>query len=270
MCRRAARGSAPTRASRRPPEARPSAARATSRRPRAPPGARRRGCRRARSRRRGSAAPGPRLWSARRPATRADSSTRSSGTAAYRALPPNAAASRRALAARPRAPRQSALPRARSTRSAASPAPPVMTTVIAPARYPITVVITSMAEPNAKTRERLVAGAADMIRRRGLSATSVRELAKHSGAPLGSTYHYFPGGKQQLATEAVEFAGDTIARTLDRALERGPLEGLRAFLATWRKTITSADFRAGCPVLARSEEHTSELQSRQYLVCRLL
>src|SRR5476651_2831590 len=25
-----------------------------------------------------------------------------------------------------------------------------------------------------------------------------------------------------------------------------------------------------CPVLARSEEHTSELQSRQYLVCRLL
>src|SRR3712207_7259590 len=25
-----------------------------------------------------------------------------------------------------------------------------------------------------------------------------------------------------------------------------------------------------CPVLLRSEEHTSELQSRQYLVCRLL
>jgi len=115
-----------------------------------------------------------------------------------------------------------------------------------------------MAEPNAKTRERLVAGAADMIRRRGLSATSVRELAKHSGAPLGSTYHYFPGGKQQLATEAVEFAGDTIARTLDRALERGPLEGLRAFLATWRKTITSADFRAGCPVLAVSIEDSAD------------
>src|SRR3712207_8882380 len=28
--------------------------------------------------------------------------------------------------------------------------------------------------------------------------------------------------------------------------------------------------RAGRPVPARSEEHTSELQSRQYLVCRLL
>src|SRR5438445_2862053 len=28
--------------------------------------------------------------------------------------------------------------------------------------------------------------------------------------------------------------------------------------------------RAGCPGAPRSEEHTSELQSRQYLVCRLL
>src|SRR3712207_7202374 len=27
---------------------------------------------------------------------------------------------------------------------------------------------------------------------------------------------------------------------------------------------------AGCPNIFRSEEHTSELQSRQYLVCRLL
>src|SRR5258707_10190815 len=29
-------------------------------------------------------------------------------------------------------------------------------------------------------------------------------------------------------------------------------------------------FRSPCSVRARSEEHTSELQSRQYLVCRLL
>src|SRR3712207_8995463 len=30
------------------------------------------------------------------------------------------------------------------------------------------------------------------------------------------------------------------------------------------------DVHAPAPLLARSEEHTSELQSRQYLVCRLL
>ena len=60
-----------------------------------------------------------------------------------------------------------------------------------------------MSENAAESRQRLVAGAADMMRRRGLNATSVRELAKHAQAPLGSTYHYFPGGKYQLAAEAV-------------------------------------------------------------------
>lgn len=101
-----------------------------------------------------------------------------------------------------------------------------------------------------ESRRQLVAGAADMIRRRGVGATSIREVAKHAQAPLGSTYHYFPGGKQQLATEAVRFAGDTVARTLDEKLRDGPLDGLRAFLALWREILTATDFEAGCPVLA--------------------
>lgn len=104
-------------------------------------------------------------------------------------------------------------------------------------------------------RQQLVAGAADMIRRRGLSATSIREVAKHAKTPLGSTYHYFPGGKRQLATEAVQYAGDTVGRLLgERLRSGGPVEGLRAFLSLWRKILTSADFQAGCPVLAVSVE----------------
>ena len=117
-----------------------------------------------------------------------------------------------------------------------------------------------MADGDRGSRDRLVIGAADMIRRRGLNATSVRELAKHAGAPLGSTYHYFPGGKQQVATEAVEFAGDVVSRTLAVELRRGPVVGLRAFLALWREVVMSNDFRAGCPVLAVSieEPHDDE------------
>ncbi|MEU4163431.1 TetR/AcrR family transcriptional regulator [Actinoplanes sp. NPDC026670] len=101
-----------------------------------------------------------------------------------------------------------------------------------------------------EARQRIVAGAADMISRRGLTATSIREMAKHSGAPLGSTYHYFPDGKQQLATEAVRYTGDTIAHSLRKALRAGPAAGLEAFLALWRAIVVDTDFRAGCPVLA--------------------
>ncbi|MFF3201029.1 TetR family transcriptional regulator C-terminal domain-containing protein [Streptomyces sp. NPDC002962] len=75
-----------------------------------------------------------------------------------------------------------------------------------------------------------------------------------SQAPLGSTYHYFPGGKQQLATEAVRHAGGSVARVLRKELEAGPVPGLRAFLALWRGIVVESDFRAGCPVLAVSVE----------------
>jgi AcrR family transcriptional regulator len=115
-----------------------------------------------------------------------------------------------------------------------------------------------MARTTPDARQRLVIGAADMIRRRGLSATSVRDLAVHAEAPLGSTYHYFPGGKQQLAVEAIQYAGDTVTRVLGRALEAGPVEGLRAFLALWRDVVISTDFAAGCPVLAVAVEEPTD------------
>ncbi|TWP46959.1 TetR/AcrR family transcriptional regulator [Lentzea tibetensis] len=110
---------------------------------------------------------------------------------------------------------------------------------------------------NPKSREQLVTGAADMIRRRGLNATSIRDVAKHAQAPLGSTYHYFPGGKQQLATEAVRWASDTVADILRAKLVAGPVDGLRAFLTLWRSIITDNDFSAGCPVVAVSIESDS-------------
>src|SRR5258707_15150947 len=40
--------------------------------------------------------------------------------------------------------------------------------------------------------------------------------------------------------------------------------------STSRSTARSSAVRVGDELAARSEEHTSELQSRQYLVCRLL
>lgn len=114
------------------------------------------------------------------------------------------------------------------------------------------------ARSSAPSRERIVAGAADLISRRGLNAASIRELAKHAHAPLGSTYHYFPGGKRQVATEAVEFAGEAVSRRLRRELVEGPIEGLRAFLGLWRGIVVDSDFRAGCPVLAVSVEEPPE------------
>ncbi|GAC67115.1 TetR/AcrR family transcriptional regulator [Gordonia soli] len=110
-----------------------------------------------------------------------------------------------------------------------------------------------------RAREQMVAGTADLLGRRGLRATSVRELAKHSGAPLGSTYHHFPGGKTQMAVEAVQFADAMITRTLTAELAASdPVAGLRSFIDLWRKIVVDSEFRAGCPVLAVSVEEPDD------------
>ena len=50
--------------------------------------------------------------------------------------------------------------------------------------------------------QRVMDAAAQMLARVGLNATSIREVTKLAEAPLGSTYHHFPGGKQELLARA--------------------------------------------------------------------
>ena len=60
-----------------------------------------------------------------------------------------------------------------------------------------------MSPRQSDSRQRMLIAAAEMLARHGLNATSIREMAKRAEAPVGSTYHHFPGGKQQVLVEAV-------------------------------------------------------------------
>ncbi|GLQ30737.1 TetR/AcrR family transcriptional regulator [Litoribrevibacter albus] len=128
-----------------------------------------------------------------------------------------------------------------------------------------------MARTNPEARQRLVATAADMLRRRGMNATSIRELAKAAKAPLGSTYHYFPEGKKQVVLEAVEFAGNRVTELIIQAFKHGPIAGLDAFLAMWRKIIEQSEFNAGCPVLAVAMEEAinEEIEAAHLLASKV-
>jgi len=111
-----------------------------------------------------------------------------------------------------------------------------------------------MAPRLSDTRQRMVSAAAQMLGRHGLNATSIRELAKWAEAPLGSTYHHFPGGKRQVLAEAVAFAGARITSDLEQHLQTDPVTGLRGFLGSWRDLLLGTSFKAGCPVLAAVAE----------------
>lgn len=101
------------------------------------------------------------------------------------------------------------------------------------------------------TRDKMIAGAADLMSRRGLNATSMRDVVRHTSTPRGSIGHHFPEGKQQLIAEAVTFAGKEVSIPLERVMsDRGAIGGLRAFVASWRRRLEATGFEAGCPVLA--------------------
>ena len=113
--------------------------------------------------------------------------------------------------------------------------------------------------------QRVIDAAAQMLARVGLNATSIREVTKLAEAPLGSTYHHFPGGKQELLARATHMAGDKVEALLVELLKDGAVQGLQQFLAMWRERLLRTGFRAGCPVLAAAVEEPVEAMPSQPL-----
>ena len=101
----------------------------------------------------------------------------------------------------------------------------------------------------------MITSAALLMRERGVEATSFSEVLHRSGAPRGSIYHHFPGGKAQLIEEATHYAGEFTAAGLTAALAQAdPVAAIRAFISTWSGVLADSDFTAGCPVVAASLE----------------
>ena len=107
-------------------------------------------------------------------------------------------------------------------------------------------------------RERMVFSAAQLIRRAGVSATGMRDVAAHAGAPRGSLQHYFPGGKEQLVNEAVGWAGRYASGRIARFLAALPTptpSGLFAeMVRQWTDEYETSGFAGGCPVAAATTD----------------
>ncbi|MHB8692746.1 MAG: TetR/AcrR family transcriptional regulator [Solirubrobacteraceae bacterium] len=109
----------------------------------------------------------------------------------------------------------------------------------------------------ASPRQRMIQSAAVLIRERGVEATSFSDVIAHSGAPRGSIYHHFPGGKEQLVEEATRYAGEYLAAAIVAALATDdPRAVIRALSMHWAKILRNSDYGAGCPVVAATIDGT--------------
>ena len=70
----------------------------------------------------------------------------------------------------------------------------------------------------------MVDSAIILLAARGLDGTSFTEVLSASGAPRGSIYHHFPGGKDELIAAAIEVAGGRAVALLRSFEGRSPVE----------------------------------------------
>lgn len=101
-----------------------------------------------------------------------------------------------------------------------------------------------------RTRAKLVATTAELLTRQGYAATGLSQIIEDSGAPRGSLYFYFPGGKEELAVAALIASSnewrDRIEAVVDAAADQG--EAIIAVCRTLADALVASDYQLGCPI----------------------
>jgi AcrR family transcriptional regulator len=107
-------------------------------------------------------------------------------------------------------------------------------------------------------RDRMVYSAAQLVRERGVTATGVRDVVDRAAAPRGSFQHYFPGGKDQLVSEALLWSGDFsaqwVASYMDGARRPTPSGLFTHMVSQWKREFSTRGFERGCPVNAAAAD----------------
>jgi len=98
-------------------------------------------------------------------------------------------------------------------------------------------------------RQKALATAELLFRTQGYTATGLTQVLEESGAPKGSFYFHFPGGKEQLAREVLATYGartEAAMRQLAARCEGDPDRFIRALCKGIAKEMEAADWGIGC------------------------
>src|SRR5690606_35254931 len=119
------------------------------------------------------------------------------------------------------------------------------------------------------TRERFVDMTARLMSRRGYAAVGLNEIIAKSGAPKGSLYHHFPGGKEQLAAEAVAWSAAMFARTLEQEIAAAgsiakAIGNIAETVAGW---MERSGFRDGSPITIVAVETGAFIEKLRLACC---
>jgi len=115
------------------------------------------------------------------------------------------------------------------------------------------------AEQTVPTRERILHAGAELFRRQGYAATGLKQIAAESKAPLGSIYHFYPGGKEQLGEEALIVGGRFFLALYEQIAKEAPdlPTAVDRFFSGAAETLLETSFADACPIATVSGEVAS-------------
>lgn len=122
-------------------------------------------------------------------------------------------------------------------------------------------------------RQDAIETAVRLIRTQGYAATGLTQILEESGAPKGSFYFHFPGGKDQLALEALKAWGHGLAERMRARIAEcdGDAEAfVRSMFEALARDLESSGYQSGCVAASLSTELTAERADMAAAVARVI
>lgn len=108
-------------------------------------------------------------------------------------------------------------------------------------------------------RDQIIQSTCELLELQGYHATGINQIIQHSQSPKGSLYYYFPGGKEELAIEAVQHAGAIVLARIRENLTQteDPAEAIGRFICKIAFHVERSGYRAGGPITTVAMETVS-------------
>src|SRR5262245_60029714 len=119
-----------------------------------------------------------------------------------------------------------------------------------------------------ESKTRIIRAALELLSQSGLSGAGINQVVAASAAPRGSIYHFFPGGKLELATTALEEAEQGVAQWFRGIFDRRePIaKKVESLFADAAANVEASGFNKSCPVAAVTLDVDSDSE-RMRAVC---
>jgi len=101
------------------------------------------------------------------------------------------------------------------------------------------------------TKDRILVATAELFRRNGYTGTGLKQIVAAANAPFGSIYHFFPGGKEQLAEEVIRTSGPMYIELFELLLFEPATDlcdGIEASFAAAAQMVEETDYADACPI----------------------